>query len=129
MRRRPPRSTRTDTLFPYTTLFRSMSMAGMMDPKVVPPGWTYSPSTAAKRLPIVIMGVVGLLISRHLTAYQLGHLDTVWEHFFPGSAAEHRNGTADIHTSRTSNAWIIPVAWLSSAERHGRNTVASSEII
>src|SRR3546814_7341578 len=25
MRRRPPRSTRTDTLFPYTTLFRSPS--------------------------------------------------------------------------------------------------------
>src|SRR3546814_7083039 len=24
MRRRPPRSTRTDTLFPYTTLFRSV---------------------------------------------------------------------------------------------------------
>src|SRR3546814_1209087 len=29
MRRRPPRSTRTDTLFPYTTLFRSKQrMAG-----------------------------------------------------------------------------------------------------
>src|SRR3546814_3955389 len=28
MRRRPPRSTRTDTLFPYTTLFRSISMPG-----------------------------------------------------------------------------------------------------
>src|SRR3546814_1820053 len=27
MRRRPPRSTRTDTLFPYTTLFRSASPA------------------------------------------------------------------------------------------------------
>src|SRR3546814_4243430 len=26
MIRRPPRSTRTDTLFPYTTLFRSISM-------------------------------------------------------------------------------------------------------
>src|SRR3546814_6373182 len=26
MRRRPPRSTRTDTLFPYTTLFRSVVM-------------------------------------------------------------------------------------------------------
>src|SRR3546814_19939837 len=26
MRRRPPRSTRTDTLFPYTTLFRSQAM-------------------------------------------------------------------------------------------------------
>src|SRR3546814_18819551 len=27
MIRRPPRSTRTDTLFPYTTLFRSMRVA------------------------------------------------------------------------------------------------------
>src|SRR3546814_17044119 len=27
MRRRPPRSTRTDTRFPYTTLFRSRSVA------------------------------------------------------------------------------------------------------
>src|SRR3546814_1497582 len=27
MRRRPPRSTRTDTLFPYTTLFRSDQQA------------------------------------------------------------------------------------------------------
>src|SRR3546814_19590194 len=27
MRRRPPRSTRTDTLFPYTTLFRSGAVA------------------------------------------------------------------------------------------------------
>src|SRR3546814_10381155 len=27
MIRRPPRSTRTDTLFPYTTLFRSLMMA------------------------------------------------------------------------------------------------------
>src|SRR3546814_2909270 len=26
MRRRPPRSTRTDTLFPYTTLFRSVQL-------------------------------------------------------------------------------------------------------
>src|SRR3546814_11565288 len=26
MIRRPPRSTRTDTLFPYTTLFRSLSL-------------------------------------------------------------------------------------------------------
>src|SRR3546814_2931927 len=28
MIRRPPRSTRTDTLFPYTTLFRSMTITG-----------------------------------------------------------------------------------------------------
>src|SRR3546814_543433 len=29
MIRRPPRSTRTDTLFPYTTLFRSLLLAGL----------------------------------------------------------------------------------------------------
>src|SRR3546814_1487400 len=28
MIRRPPRSTRTDTLFPYTTLFRSQTLSG-----------------------------------------------------------------------------------------------------
>src|SRR3546814_6262838 len=30
MIRRPPRSTRTDTLFPYTTLFRSNAQPAMM---------------------------------------------------------------------------------------------------
>src|SRR3546814_11145353 len=29
MIRRPPRSTRTDTLFPYTTLFRSLRLMGL----------------------------------------------------------------------------------------------------
>src|SRR3546814_18984254 len=32
MIRRPPRSTRTDTLFPYTTLFRSADLGGQRDP-------------------------------------------------------------------------------------------------
>src|SRR3546814_958551 len=31
MIRRPPRSTRTDTLFPYTTLFRSVERTGDRD--------------------------------------------------------------------------------------------------
>src|SRR3546814_4427957 len=33
MIRRPPRSTRTDTLFPYTTLFRSAAAAGGAAPR------------------------------------------------------------------------------------------------
>src|SRR3546814_2421717 len=32
MRRRPPRSTRTDTLFPYTTLFRSSGSGSPLPP-------------------------------------------------------------------------------------------------
>src|SRR3546814_11246309 len=31
MNRRPPRSTRTDTLFPYTTLFRSVPPRGQLE--------------------------------------------------------------------------------------------------
>src|SRR3546814_16024944 len=38
MIRRPPRSTRTDTLFPYTTLFRSARLVEMLarDHRIVP---------------------------------------------------------------------------------------------
>src|SRR3546814_10468493 len=35
MTRRPPRSTRTDTLFPYTTLFRSLSVSFIAIPYFV----------------------------------------------------------------------------------------------
>src|SRR3546814_6654952 len=38
MIRRPPRSTRTDTLFPYTTLFRSTRCAGPGGTAFLPPG-------------------------------------------------------------------------------------------
>src|SRR3546814_14914612 len=36
MLRRPPRSTRTDTLFPYTTLFRSLPARGHVSGFLVP---------------------------------------------------------------------------------------------
>src|SRR3546814_15555551 len=35
MIRRPPRSTRTDTLFPYTTLFRSAQLVGILGPEII----------------------------------------------------------------------------------------------
>src|SRR3546814_12298986 len=40
MIRRPPKSTRTDTLFPYTTLFRSAAMAAAGIMLVAPPAAT-----------------------------------------------------------------------------------------
>src|SRR3546814_14029173 len=39
MIRRPPRSTRTDTLFPYTTLFRSFHCIQAVLPEMVEAGW------------------------------------------------------------------------------------------
>ena len=89
-----------------------MSRAGMMDPKVIPPGWTYCPSTGAQRLPIALLGLIGLLIARVLTAYQLGHIDGVFEPFFAGSVTDPRNGTEEIITSDVSKAWPVPDAGL-----------------
>src|SRR5690606_40643750 len=52
---------------------------------------------------------VGLLISRYLTAYQLGHIDGVWEPFFAGGPSP-KNGTEEIITSWASEAWPVPDA-------------------
>lgn len=82
-----------------------MSHEGMMDPSDRPPGWTYSPSTYLQRLPIVALGALGFFIARTLAAYQLGHIDGVWEPFFSGEAG--RNGTEYIITSHVSQAWPI----------------------
>src|SRR3546814_17821099 len=40
MIRRPPRSTRTDTLFPYTTLFRSSNLRATICSARLPDSWT-----------------------------------------------------------------------------------------
>lgn len=78
----------------------------------VPPGWSYSPSRWTQRLPIIVLAFVGLYVSRYLTAYQLGHVDTVWEPFFAGAATDPRNGTEEIITSWVSEAWPVPDAGL-----------------
>src|SRR3546814_6496048 len=44
MIRRPPRSTRTDTLFPYTTLFRSPSKTRLAIMMSSPVQWTGAPA-------------------------------------------------------------------------------------
>lgn len=82
-----------------------MSMTSMMDESDLPVGWTYSPSTYLQRLPIVTLAFIGFLIARHLAAYQLGHVDGVWEPFFPGQG--DRNGTETIITSDVSKVWPI----------------------
>lgn len=76
----------------------------------IPPGWDQSPSSWFQRVPIIALAVVGFLISRHMTAYQLGHIDAVWEPFFSGSPGNGKNGTEEIITSSVSEAWPVPDA-------------------
>src|SRR3546814_14055486 len=95
MIRRPPRSTRTDTLFPYTTLFRSVqnrllsARAGVraedeqmserlsvVEPPVIPdqPNWPNRPLIAA----IGVLGglVVGMLLALAVELFLLPIRDT-----------------------------------------------------
>lgn len=76
-----------------------------------PPGWDFNPSTWSQRLPIIILAFVGFYLSRYMAAYQLGHIDTVWEPFFSGGEGP-KNGTEEIITSSVSEAWPVPDAGL-----------------
>src|SRR3546814_6797374 len=51
MIRRPPRSTLTDTLFPYTTLFRSSAESGFRPQRNRPPARSPAPGGAERRWP------------------------------------------------------------------------------
>ncbi len=71
----------------------------------VPKGWTYNPSSWAQRWILIALGFVGLVVSRYLTAYQLGYIDQVWDPFFgPQSAA--------VLDSAMSHMWPISDAGL-----------------
>src|SRR3546814_14813709 len=70
MIRRPPRSTRTDTLFPYTTLFRSGVAVGIPDDAAeAAKGEQHhaghdaqTPAAASRRLPVGLGGLGGVLV-------------------------------------------------------------------
>jgi nucleoside-diphosphate-sugar epimerase len=82
------------------------ALAALTGPNT-PPGWSYNPSSWTQRLPIILLALVGLQVSRYLAAYQLGHVDGVWEPFFGGSPTDPRNGTEEIITSHVSEAWPV----------------------
>jgi nucleoside-diphosphate-sugar epimerase/uncharacterized membrane protein len=76
-----------------------------------PPGWQLPPSGWFQRLPIIILAFIGFFISSYMAAYQLGHIDAVWDPFFTGAIAQDtKNGTEEIITSEISKAWPVPDA-------------------
>jgi uncharacterized membrane protein len=83
-----------------------VSRAALASSADLPFGWSYSPSSYAQRMPIVALAFIGLLISRYLAAYQLGHIDIAWDPFFRGVDGES-NGTETVITSAVSKAFPI----------------------
>ncbi len=90
-----------------------VSPVAEMTGPIAPPGWRFTPSSWFQRLPIVILAFIGFFISSYMAAYQLGHIDGVWEPFFAGARPDDaKNGTEEIITSRVSEAWPVPDAGL-----------------
>jgi uncharacterized membrane protein len=77
-----------------------------------PLGWSYSPSSFTQRIPIIAMAFVGLFVSRYLAAYQLGHIDGLWDPFFGPGVGQVRNGSEAVVTSWVSKGFPIADAGL-----------------
>src|SRR3546814_19391813 len=65
MIRRPPRSTRTDTLFPYTTLFRSHGLSV--------PGEAANAGRIAYGIPDILGGAIDTYANRRVLVVGAGH--------------------------------------------------------
>ncbi|MDF9745051.1 vitamin K epoxide reductase family protein [Natrinema salsiterrestre] len=76
-----------------------------MDGAAVPDGWSYNPSTAAQRFPLIALGMFGFFASQYMAAYQLGYIDAVWDPFFG-------DGTEQILDSQVSAAFPVSDAGL-----------------
>lgn len=71
----------------------------------VPPGWSYNPSSWGQRGPIIVLAFISFLIARYMAAFQLGHIDSVWDPFF-------RPGTTKVLTSDVSKSFPVSDAGL-----------------
>ena len=77
-----------------------MDMSVMMTGPDIPPGWSYNPSTWMQRAPIILLAAVGFFASRYMAAFQLGHIDHVWDPLF-------ENGTRRVLQSDVSKMFPI----------------------
>jgi nucleoside-diphosphate-sugar epimerase/uncharacterized membrane protein len=72
-----------------------------------PMGWSYSPSSFTQRIPIVALAFVGLFVSRYLAAYQMGHIDGLWDPLFGSGGAPVANGSEAVVTSWVSKGFPV----------------------
>lgn len=72
-----------------------------------PLGWSYSPSAFTQRIPIIAFAFVGLFVSRYLAAYQLGHIESLWDPFFGPGTSPTGNGSEAVVTSWVSKGFPI----------------------
>lgn len=47
-----------------------------------PESWDYNPSSWRQRFPIIALAFLGFFIARYMAAFQLGHINTIWDPVF-----------------------------------------------
>ena len=90
------------------TMMPGMDMSVMAGGPDVPPGWSYNPSTWLQRAPIILLAAVGFFASRYMAAFQLGHIDEVWDPLFG-------DGTRRVLQSDVSKMFPVSDAGLGAA--------------
>src|SRR3546814_7987572 len=97
MIRRPPRSTRTDTLFPYTTLFRSLQLKGIvLGVNLLIGAGADAMGTRAQDTALI----VSLVLALFTIVFGTRNLD----------ATEHHRGRSEEHTSELQSLMRISYA-------------------
>jgi uncharacterized membrane protein len=89
----------------FVLLMPGMPGMRMLPGPDVPRGWSYNPSSWPQRAPIIALALVGFLLSRYMTSYQLGYVDSIWDPFFDP-------GTSAVLTSKVSQSFPISDAGL-----------------
>src|SRR3546814_11830382 len=128
MIRRPPRSNRTDTLFPYPTLFRSLTT--VTDPAEAPAQVPVLDPAIAARLKRTADGLVPAIVQQHDTGevLMLGWMDdkalaltldtgraTYWsrsrnEYWIKGETSGHRQWVKDVRLDCDGDTLLVKVA-------------------
>src|SRR3546814_10065400 len=114
MRRRPPRSTRTDTLFPYTTLFRSIHPRTLRQ---------RSPAAAARHAGSPALQLLDALRGRFADAAAGDEAD-------PESRRTRHAGRSEEHTSELQSLMRISYAvFCLKKKNQNRNTQRTNQLI
>src|SRR3546814_5909517 len=104
MIRRPPRSTRTDTLFPYTTLFRSIVVYSVLLT------WAYRHGVLDKTLALVLCPVLCFSFFNAMR-FISEHYETPWnEGKLTGTRTVISNPRSEEHTSELQSLMRISYA-------------------
>src|SRR3546814_6373483 len=109
MIRRPPRSTRTDTLFPYTTLFRS--------PVTGPAFWAYVESICADE----DLGAASLLERTHRRHFYFGKAD--------GIKADYMHNRSEEHASELQSLMRISYAVFCLKKKNNKHQSSKQKLI